>query len=683
MMTRSSKLALSLVLAVGAAVPALAQDNFPDVPANHWAFEALVKLKADGVLVGYPDGLFRGSRPASRYELAVALNAAYTHLKSLIDGTQTQLDALKAANAQDIQNLKDQIAHLQDEINAMKGYGDDIAALKRLSEEFHRELTRLGVDVDKIMKDLGDLQERVTKLEHRKPPIDISGDVDFFAVSTNRGSNGTIGLTTDGGVEGKSTTGLLKDLSFLHEGAFTVAGTNEKGPKWHGTFVAGNVLGQGGFGNQSTLGDGGSGFFEGKEDVYVQELSIKTDVDVIGQTFGAEAGRVGYKLSPYVFSRPATESYFDNERWSDGKYRFDGAILGFKLGGVAKLNVFGGNTANLQSVDGVDLNPVIVANTRTAFGTRQTSSPTHLLSTEGIGPDSPGYTSDTSGHAGTIDQMAGADLGLNFAGSGHLSLSYLALQQNGVNKVGNGPQYDNLLGDGTANRDQVFGADATIGHGRFKLSGGIHDSLIGQNGNVINSRNSEAWNVEGKYAADKFNIYGGFRTIDKDYFAPGDWGRIGFIQNPANIEGWQAGGSVDLGKVIRLTAEGEWDKGLGSALSSSQGGLASSSFDSSTNLRQLMARVDLKVTSNLSLYSSFQDVKIDGIQGGTSFLGATGAGAGAATSALIDWTTVGLGYGLSSTAKFSLAYQFSNGGDNGVGDRINGGILTSQLSIKF
>jgi hypothetical protein len=146
MMTRSTKLALSLVLAVGAAVPAMAQDNFPDVPANHWAFDALVKLKADGILVGYPDGLFRGSRPASRYELAVALNAAYSHLKSLIDGTQAQLDALKAANAQDIQNLKDQVAHLQDEINAMKGWGDDIAALKKLSEEFSKELKSLGVD---------------------------------------------------------------------------------------------------------------------------------------------------------------------------------------------------------------------------------------------------------------------------------------------------------------------------------------------------------------------------------------------------------------------------------------------------------------------------------------------------------------------------------------------------------
>ena len=74
-MKRSTKLALSLVLAIGTIVPAMAQDNFPDVPANHWAYEALAKMKAEGLLVGYPDGLYRGPRPATRYELAVAMHA--------------------------------------------------------------------------------------------------------------------------------------------------------------------------------------------------------------------------------------------------------------------------------------------------------------------------------------------------------------------------------------------------------------------------------------------------------------------------------------------------------------------------------------------------------------------------------------------------------------------------------
>lgn len=681
MMKRSTKLALSLVLAVGAAASAMAQDNFPDVPANHWAFDALVKMKADGVLVGYPDGLFRGSRPASRYELAVALNAAYSHLKSLIDGMQTQLDALKATEAQDIQNLKDQIAHLQDEITAMKGWGDDIAALKKATSEFDRELRSLGVDVEAMKKDLGDLQERVSRLEKRKPPIDISGDVNFFAVSTNSGRNGTLGLTTDGqfeGYSGKAAVGLFKDLAFLHEGAFTVAGTNTTGPKWKGTVVVGDAVGATGFGTQSTFSAGGPvyAFSEGKEDVYIQDLSIKTDIGVIGQSFNAEAGRVAYKLSPYMFQRPRTESYYDNERWDDGKYRFDGAILGFNFGS-AKLHVWGGNTSNLLSVNGVDLNPLVISNTRTSFANGSGVYTEGIYGTNNIKSGS--YAG--SGYIGTIDKTAAADLGFGVGANGHVSLGYLLLEQEANTTLPGVGLTDDLVASGAANRDQVLGGDADLGFGRFKLAGGFHLSELTANFNPVNSRDNQSWDVNAKYSADKFHVYGGYRAVDKDYFAPGDWGRLGIIQNPGNIRGWQGGGSFDLGKVIRVTAEGEWDKGQGG--SDTGDGLGYSPFDSSTNIRQLTARLDLRLNPNFSVFGSFQDVKFDNLQGGTAFLGSTGSGAAGASSALIDWTTIGLGYGLSANAKFSLAYQFANGGDNGSGDRINGGILTSQLSIKF
>jgi hypothetical protein len=55
-MKRTLTLSLGLVLGSMLVVPALAQDNFPDVESNHWAFEALENLRAEGILVGYPDG---------------------------------------------------------------------------------------------------------------------------------------------------------------------------------------------------------------------------------------------------------------------------------------------------------------------------------------------------------------------------------------------------------------------------------------------------------------------------------------------------------------------------------------------------------------------------------------------------------------------------------------------------
>ena len=91
---RMLKLALAAVLTMGV-VGAYAMDQFPDVPDNHWAYEALENMRAEGILVGYPDGLFRGSRPLSRYELAVAINAAYMRLMGVTDGLKAQIDELE------------------------------------------------------------------------------------------------------------------------------------------------------------------------------------------------------------------------------------------------------------------------------------------------------------------------------------------------------------------------------------------------------------------------------------------------------------------------------------------------------------------------------------------------------------------------------------------------------------
>ena len=43
---------------------------FPDVPSNHWAYEAVSDLSRRGLVEGYPDGTFGGDRMLTRYEFA-------------------------------------------------------------------------------------------------------------------------------------------------------------------------------------------------------------------------------------------------------------------------------------------------------------------------------------------------------------------------------------------------------------------------------------------------------------------------------------------------------------------------------------------------------------------------------------------------------------------------------------
>ena len=59
--------------------------NFPDIPANHWAYEYVKDLADKGLVEGYPDGEFKGNRAMTRYEYAAIIYRAL-QLGAPIDG---------------------------------------------------------------------------------------------------------------------------------------------------------------------------------------------------------------------------------------------------------------------------------------------------------------------------------------------------------------------------------------------------------------------------------------------------------------------------------------------------------------------------------------------------------------------------------------------------------------------
>ena len=72
MQTATAKiLVLSAALATTAAFAAAKlQTKFNDIPAGHWATVAVEAIAADGLITGYPDGTFQGTRNLTRYEAA-------------------------------------------------------------------------------------------------------------------------------------------------------------------------------------------------------------------------------------------------------------------------------------------------------------------------------------------------------------------------------------------------------------------------------------------------------------------------------------------------------------------------------------------------------------------------------------------------------------------------------------
>lgn len=98
---------------------------FADVPRDDRAYQDLQVLQADGLVVGYPDGEFKGDRPLTRYELAAVVARVVARVQ-----------------AQGAQNVS----------------RTDLAKVQQLIDAFKDELDAQGVR-------LGDLEDRVDRLD--------------------------------------------------------------------------------------------------------------------------------------------------------------------------------------------------------------------------------------------------------------------------------------------------------------------------------------------------------------------------------------------------------------------------------------------------------------------------------------------------------------------------------------
>ncbi len=116
--------ALTTALVVGAASTTFAAANpFSDVPADHWAYDAVTQLAADGVINGYGDGTFRGDRNITRYEMAQMVAKAMA--KSDISAKDKALiDKLAAEFSDELNNLGVRVSNLEKHADMVQWTGE-------------------------------------------------------------------------------------------------------------------------------------------------------------------------------------------------------------------------------------------------------------------------------------------------------------------------------------------------------------------------------------------------------------------------------------------------------------------------------------------------------------------------------------------------------------------------------
>lgn len=630
MKTRTLTVALLAVFGAAIAAPALAQDNFPDVPENHWAYEALENMKREGILVGYPDGTYKGPRDLTRYELAVALNAAYQRLKTMYDGLANQVAEIRrgmGGGGGDTSGLESRLAAVEAQLRGMSKFNDDMAAMKKMADEFQKELASLGVDVEAMKKDLASLM----KAPGGAAGIQINGDANIM-IHAGEGTDNTFSMGIDGRILGSNDAGtarvnLLHDINVYHEIATTISSGNMAGPKWDATLVYGNLVGvagataSSGYGNQGNR-FGGQPFREGNGDLYIQRFAVAIDNGVAGMPFNAWVGRLGAQTTnPYLFKRLDNSPYFKNDRWDNGDWMMDGAVLNFNFGETSSLKVFGGRNSNRRTFNGVELQPIA-----------------------GVGESQVGST-------------IGAEAKIALGETGNISLAYLLHSENNSGVV------PNPLG--AADRLETYGGTLSLGAIKgVKLDAGYGKTNLKDGSANLNDDDNQAYYVNAGLEGNALGLGFGYRKVESNYVAPGSWSRIGTNWSPTNIETFHGKGSLNLSENSKLWFGGEFGKTIDTL-----GGIPADS-----KIMSLSGKLEYNMNEFFKIMGGYEYVKVDFD--------------GSANEIKQSWFTLGFGYNMSKNSMFNVVYQLGdieNGAAWGAAPAGNykGHVLTTQLSIKF
>lgn len=130
-------LLLAMTIAMGITASAYAANPFSDVPAGHWAYDAVNKLAAEGVVEGYPDGTYGGDRLMTRYEMAQIV------AKAMAKGAN--VDKLAAEFADELDSLGVRVANLEKK-------ADNVRITGQIRYEYGDRSGDLGGKLGKVAK---------------------------------------------------------------------------------------------------------------------------------------------------------------------------------------------------------------------------------------------------------------------------------------------------------------------------------------------------------------------------------------------------------------------------------------------------------------------------------------------------------------------------------------------------
>jgi predicted nucleic acid-binding Zn-ribbon protein len=143
---------------------ALAQNatTFPDIPANHWAAAAVSRIANLGIVIGFPDGTFRGNEAFTRYQAALVISR-------LLDVVNQNVNSALAMTKSDIQSLRNAVQGVASDVasqgvrlssaeSAIASLSDDVTANKSSIASNTNQIAANASRLDKIEQEISSLQ---------------------------------------------------------------------------------------------------------------------------------------------------------------------------------------------------------------------------------------------------------------------------------------------------------------------------------------------------------------------------------------------------------------------------------------------------------------------------------------------------------------------------------------------
>lgn len=658
----------------GRSIEGRKNDPFSDVDPERYrdVYQFLESLRVKGILNGYPDGMFRGGRTLTRWELAYALERAIqwvlhntqvdlSPINSRIDQQDQRIGALEGR----VNDLGNRVDGLANDVNGLRGrldaidpklaqYAQDIQKLYEYARRFEPLIAQMGTDINMLKAKVDDLTKRVGDLEKR--PKLFGGA--FFGIRSDRAHGGYVDF--DGrvyGVGNQTGSGLVNTPLVLHQFQLGVTTPIDNKAEFSGDLIFGNYKqALGSFAQIGPFNTNPAG------ETYVNTLTITAPLGALGRGGGIVLGRYKLQATPLTLWKPDVDRGFYNPMVDDGMYRVDGVKITTSFGSVG-FTAFGGQTKSVQDVAGNPINSPL-AGASGAFGSpgdNNVAVPAPAILAGGNKPIGQPYLGQM-----VVDQLAGIQLSLPVRQFGGGHVRFTAIDTSAERGVNAGLGFTNVL---------ILGSDFDVRlSDNLTLSGEWAKTITGDGRHrTVNPYENNAFSGSLGYTSGNLMVKAGYKYVDPLFYAPGYWGCVGNWLNPTNVQGPNVALSYNFNENFGVKASGEFLTGARNR------GLLNLTSDD--DITRVLAGIRWNIAKNFQttvdwegVYWSLDNTRFDG----------TGK-----VHPFEQYITLGTGYNLTDNTLLRLNYRIGNfDGKNALGGganllRYNFNTFTSSVVVKF